>query len=77
MASTPMPFGEALPTPDIVSRDLTKPIQDGGGRRVSLGGVTSGGLVDATQYSQNRSNSVDEELSALQAQVDSILDRHS
>ena len=33
-ASTPMPFGEALPTPDIVPRDLSKPIIDGGGQKL-------------------------------------------
>lgn len=49
-ASTPRPFGMDLPTPDIISRDLTRSSEDGGGRRSSIGGgVTSAGLVDPTQ----------------------------
>lgn len=73
MASTPMPFGEPLPTPDIVPRDLTKPLTDGGGRRTSVGGgVTSAGLVDITQ-GQAAGGNVEQELTALQAQVDNLL----
>lgn len=48
--STPNPFGISLPTPEIVSRDLTRPSGEGGGRKSSIGGgVTSAGLVDPTQ----------------------------
>ncbi|CCG80872.1 Pyrroline-5-carboxylate reductase [Taphrina deformans PYCC 5710] len=49
-ASTPRPFGEDLPTPEIISRDLSSPACGEDKRRPSIGGgVTSSGLVDPNQ----------------------------